>query len=123
MITQKNKTIDLAVIETDYGFLVHLPSTEDYPQRSAHRFARDRLGVMRLMTTTLVGNSPNFGGAVSAQQMFYMKNKRLNGWVGYTTPSSKDPWFRMNSLDIYNPGSLEYRAFDALQEASLAKKQ
>lgn len=92
---------EIRVTKTHYGFKVPLPTGEFRTEYGAYRFDWDPHGQMTLMSVTkgIVANSANVSP--------YTKK-------GYA-------WFAGNTcagLPIYGPDSLEYKAFEALLEAS-----
>ena len=111
-------SLERRVFQTNYGFIVHLRSTEDYPLSAVVRNNRDKQGVLRLIKVQLTGNSPNIGGHLSLHQVFCIKGKN-NSWIGYGLPL--DIVHQNPPLHEYTKGTLEYLALEKLAEAAFPK--
>ena len=106
------------VVKTPYGFIIYLPSDRPY---FAARFHDDPDGLMRLIkwdkekTTVAIDRFTHIADVSRLIEEFYIKSNNL--WEGQTT-IRMTPRDQLSVVQRFEKGTLEYRAFEALLEAS-----
>lgn len=112
---------NIEVVETDYGFAVYLPPSDNRTMvYVAMRNTKDRAGTVRLLRVGDYGRE-----YVPVADLEFYSRESNSDWSGFSSgrvnPTIRSTVTGNPSRQIFENGSLEARAFEALLGASSEK--